>query len=393
MRLNLFLIFTLFCDCVVAQSIADLNKEKEIILTNISQNASLINEYDSRKNSELTIISLIDSKLQSREKLISTYRNEIYTYNRQIQSVTEVLDSLDRQITKVKGDYAKCLKFIYLNKFNSNPLLFAFSGSSISDSYNKFLFLRNINLYKRSQKEELDKLSLRYDSLQNSINAKKESVKKLLEKVSQETSILRTEYSSRQTLVDSLAKNVTNLRQTIQKDQARANELEKNILKLIQEEAEKVRKLKEVNKTPNEETVIYTNITDAKGHLRWPASNYVVVSTFGEHEHPLLPDVIVRNNGIDMDVLDNHSIYPVFDGIVSKIVVIPGSNISVIIRHGAVFTVYSNLSKVYVKKDDHVTSSTQIGLVENSTGLNSNLLHFELWDGEVKQDPELWLEH
>ena len=393
MRFLFLFIFILSVYSSFAQSISDLNKEKELILTNISHNATLIDEYDKRKNSELTIISLLDQKLLNRKKLISTYNYEIYTYNKQIESINNVIDSLDRQISKVKSDYAKCLNFIYLNKFYSNPLLFIFSGSSISDSYNKVLFLRNVNIYKRSQKESLDRMSSKYDSLQVSINNKKNSVLKLLNQVSQETSLIKTEYSSRQLLIDSLTHNVSNLYSIIQKDQARANELEKTILKLIQEEAERAKKLRENNKISKEESVLYSNITEAKGHLKWPSSKSVVVSNFGEHEHPLLPNVIVRNNGIDLDVLDSHSIFPVFDGIVSKVIVIPGSNISVIIRHGAVLTVYSNLSKVFVKKDDNVTTSTQIGLVENSTGLNSNILHFELWDGESKQNPLLWLEN
>ncbi len=393
MRFLFLFIFILSVYSSFAQSISDLNKEKELILTNISHNATLIDEYDKRKNSELTIISLLDQKLLNRKKLISTYNYEIYTYNKQIESINNVIDSLDRQISKVKSDYAKCLNFIYLNKFYSNPLLFIFSGSSISDSYNKVLFLRNVNIYKRSQKESLDRMSSKYDSLQVSINNKKNSVLKLLNQVSQETSLIKTEYSSRQLLIDSLTHNVSNLYSIIQKDQARANELEKTILKLIQEEAERAKKLRDNNKISKEESVLYSNITEAKGHLKWPSSKYVVVSNFGEHEHPLLPNVIVRNNGIDLDVLDSHSVFPVFDGIVSKVIVIPGSNISVIIRHGAVLTVYSNLSKVFVKKDDNVTTSTQIGLVENSTGLNSNILHFELWDGESKQNPLLWLEN
>lgn len=393
MRFVLLSILVANCFVGFAQSISDLNKEKEVILTNISHNATLIDEYDKRKNSELTIISLLDQKLLNRKKLISTYNYEIYTYNKQIESITAVLDSLDRQITNVKEDYAKCLKFIYLNKYNNNPLLFVFSGSSISDSYNKVLFLRNVNIYKRSQKESLDRMIAKYDSLQSTIKNKKSSVSKLLQEVSHETVVLKSEYSSRQNLIDSLTKNVSNLHAIIQKDQARANELEKNILKLIQEEAERAKKLKAANKISKEETVLYTNISEAKGHLKWPASKYVVVSNFGEHEHPLLPNVLVRNNGIDLDVLDSHSIFPVFDGVVSKVIVIPGNNISVIIRHGAIITVYSNLSKVFVKKDDNVTPSTQIGLVENSTGLNSNVLHFELWDGEVKQNPLMWLEN
>ena len=92
MRFLFLFIFILSVYSSFAQSISDLNKEKELILTNISHNATLIDEYDKRKNSELTIISLLDQKLLNRKKLISTYNYEIYTYNKQIESINNVID-------------------------------------------------------------------------------------------------------------------------------------------------------------------------------------------------------------------------------------------------------------------------------------------------------------
>ena len=72
---------------------------------------------------------------------------------------------------------------------------------------------------------------------------------------------------------------------------------------------------------------------------------------------------------------------------------IPGSNASVIIRHGNILTVYSNLSEVFVKRDDNVSTTTNIGKVFTGGGLNSNVLHFELWNGDEKQNPLEWLEN
>ena len=119
-------------------------------------------------------------------------------------------------------------------------------------------------------------------------------------------------------------------------------------------------------------------IKENKGRLPWPVRSWVLTSAFGEHDHPLVPSIKISNNGIDMDILASNAIHPVHKGKVSRVIVIPGSCATIIIRHGDVLTVYSNLAEVYVKKDQPVDTYTNLGKVYNGGGINSNILH---WSG------------
>ena len=162
-------------------------------------------------------------------------------------------------------------------------------------------------------------------------------------------------------------------------------DLEEKIVALIREEAEKAKK-------SGISPTLSSDVTKNKGLLPWPCSKYLVVSTFGEHEHQLIPNLLVKNNGIDIDILDSKSVHPVHAGKVSRIIMIPGSNASVIIRNENVLTVYSNLSEVWVQTGENVTVKTELGKVYNGEGINSNILHFEFWIAEDKQNPLDWLE-
>jgi murein DD-endopeptidase MepM/ murein hydrolase activator NlpD len=83
----------------------------------------------------------------------------------------------------------------------------------------------------------------------------------------------------------------------------------------------------------------------------------------------------------------------VFDGIVTRVVVIPGYNRAVIVRHGKYLTVYANLKVVDVKNGQKVKTGQIIGTVFSGEGENSNVVHFEIWNEKSKQNPEKWLIH
>ena len=82
-----------------------------------------------------------------------------------------------------------------------------------------------------------------------------------------------------------------------------------------------------------------------------------------------------------------------FNGVVTRVFVLPGYNNSVIIRHGNYSTVYSNLRQVYVKAGDKGTTKRAIGTIFTDTeGGNSTVLHFQLWKERTKLNPEPWLD-
>ena len=58
---------------------------------------------------------------------------------------------------------------------------------------------------------------------------------------------------------------------------------------------------------------------------------------------------------------------------------------------GDFITVYSNLKEVYVKVEDKVTTKQNIGSILYDDDDAKTLLHFEIWKGQTKLNPEDWL--
>ena len=62
-----------------------------------------------------------------------------------------------------------------------------------------------------------------------------------------------------------------------------------------------------------------------------------------------------------------------------------------IVRHGEFLTVYSNLTQVFVKTGDKVTTKQKIGQVGNNSDDDKGELHLEIWKNTSKMNPQDWL--
>jgi len=125
--------------------------------------------------------------------------------------------------------------------------------------------------------------------------------------------------------------------------------------------------------------------------LPWPTEQGVITEHFGEHDHPVIKNIKVRNNGIDITTVSDSRARAIFTGDVSKVFTIKGANTTVIIRHGNYYTVYHNLKGVNVHPGDKVTTKQIIGKVYSDVKTGETILHFELWKEMEKQNPEEWL--
>lgn len=383
--IRLSLLFSLLFISIFSysQSIEDLNKEKDALLQDISDNSKLLDEYATNRNKTVQYISLLDSKISKRFSLIDIYNRQISIFNNQVNSLSNSLDSLEKVIFRLKGEYSRIIYHQYLNNSNRSGLVYLLSASSFNESYRRFLFLKQFNSYRRDQSELLSSKVDKFNALKANVNSKRMSLSNTIINVENEAKKLSLEREDRKLFLDSIINNQKDLESRIILDQKRAKLLEEKIELLILEEAKKAK----ANKALSDD------ILSNKGILPWPTKKHIIVSDFGEHDHPVISSIKVRNNGIDLDVVDDNTVRPVHKGKVSRILMIPGNNASVIIRHGNVLTVYSNLSEVFVKADQDVDSNIIIGTVFVGESHNSNILHFEIWLGEEKQDPKLWLEN
>src|SRR5690606_18500375 len=118
----------------------------------------------------------------------------------------------------------------------------------------------------------------------------------------------------------------------------------------------------------------------------------VIVGKFGKQQHPIFDQVFTHNNGIDIRCSANASVKAIHAGTVVSVFSIPGSGNAVMLKHGNYYTTYSNLGSVVVKRGEEVNSGAKIGTVAKDSNSGSYLLHFELWNGKTKENPEHWLQ-
>lgn len=137
------------------------------------------------------------------------------------------------------------------------------------------------------------------------------------------------------------------------------------------------------------EAALSADFSGNRGKLPWPVAKGQIVGKFGINKHPYL-NIETNNGGVDIGTDKGSNARAVFDGEVSQVISVPGGNRTVLLRHGSYFTVYNNLSFVSVKKGDHVKRGQDLGRIYTET-TGDTILNFQVWNGTVKQNPELWL--
>ena len=223
---------------------------------------------------------------------------------------------------------------------------------------------------------------------------------------------LAQEEKQRKAVAKSLDRKQSQYRQQLAKKKSEASRLAKEVERMIAAEIKRQQELArlaqkaesqkkadpqkqtDIGKKEFEEYSANTKLSGSfslnKGKLPFPVAQGVVVEKFGVHPHPTLKNVTLPfNNGINISTRPGSSVRVVFDGIVKQIVAIPGYNQCVLVQHGQYFTFYCKLAKVDVKVGAKLSTGDAIGTLESSG--STATLHFELWNGTSKQNPELWL--
>ena len=104
----------------------------------------------------------------------------------------------------------------------------------------------------------------------------------------------------------------------------------------------------------------------------------------------VLPDIKIKNNGIDISSPSGSNARAIYEGNVSAVISAPNGTSMIMIRHGEYLSVYSNINQVFVKKGENVTAKQNIGSVyKNDEG--ATILHFEIWKEKEPQNPESWI--
>lgn len=389
-----------------------LQRSKQKLEEEIRYTTDLLAKTKKNKETSLNRLQILAKQIKSREALIKAINRELFEMQITMSVDSIQISRMSKQLKALRTEYARMVSYAYRNMNGQSRLMFIFSARDFNQAYQRLKYYRQYAAYRRSQAAKIESTS-------KAINAHRKDLEEtLVEKTSlvaskqTEKQKLDREKNEKATAVKELSEKEKQLVKTIKTKQQAARNLENAIEKLIADEIraseERSRKKVPVEKKkitsaktlPATPTMDYTprekelssSFSANRGRLPWPCDKGFISEGFGEHAHPVLEHVKVKNNGIDIMTDRGSTVKAVFGGKVSRVMNFPGFNNVVIIRHGEYLTVYSNLDEVNVKDGQEIAIKQVIGKVHSGvSGEQRSELHFELWHGKTIQNPELWL--
>lgn len=378
---------------VSAQSVEELQKRKARALKNLEATSNLITENKKTTQKTMSAINLLKAEIKERNVVINSLNSEVNAINRQLASLRAEIASQQRQLDALKKEYAALMYHQYYKKGKWDNLMFILAADNVAQSYRRYRYIQQYSEYCTQKAAEIAKVQAELDiKLEEAERIRQERVEVLNER-KQENAKLQSEKNKQDKLVKGLKKKEKELKAQLKKQQQIADKLNSQIEKKIAAEAKKGAKGKGGEYVlTKEEKLVSGNFEKNQFRLPWPVDKGLVVGAFGVQPHAVLEHVTTNNKGIYIQSPAGTKARAVFEGEVTQCFTIPGSNTTVIVKHGLYRTVYSGLSKIFVKAGDKVNAKQDIGVIYSDPDEdNKTVLYFQVWKDKTVQNPEIWL--
>jgi len=385
--------FIILSSISFGQSISDLQKKRQDATNDIEFTTRLLKEVQKNERSSLNRLQLLNNKITQRNTIISSINSEIIVYQEFIDNNSMVIEMLNTDIVQIKNEYAELIRSAYRNRNAYDNILFLLSAENVNQAHRRFLYLKRYTAYRENQAEVISTMQLVLNENIVKLEQQKLTKQQLINETQKETRQLSNEKLQQNSEYKKLHNEQRKLRQKLKQQQKVEQQLEREIQRIIEEEARKSRESggSGFALTP-EQKLVGDNFAQNKRKLPWPVERGIIIEHFGIHQHPVLTNVQIKNNGINIATEIGSKVRAVFNGEVSRVFGISGGNTAVIIRHGKYLSVYSNLREAVVKKGDKVSTKQNIGTVyfDKDDGSKS-VLKFQIWHESQKLNPEDWI--
>lgn len=387
------LLFSLIFSVAISfgQSRKELEKQKKRLQKDIANASEILKETKRNKQLSMTELVILNNKISKREKLIAAINKEVRILNKQIKETNALIVKMQGELKQLKEEYADMVYYSYKNRSSYDKLMFVFASDDFNQAYKRLKYYQQYSEYREKQAKHIQKTQEILNKKAEELKANKAEKQHLLGIERDEKSSLAAERQEQNQTLSKLQDDEKKLKAQIKKKEKEAAKLRKAIQRIIEEEIERAKKASAKGSytlTP-EAQALSNSFAKNKGKLPWPIEKGIIVEKYGEHPHPVLKEIKIKNNGININTSKGAATRAVFGGEVSGVVVIPGAGKAIMVRHGEYLTVYSNLKESYVQKGDKVTVKQPLGLIVSDD--EKTQLHFELWKGKTILNPSDWI--
>ncbi|MBC3845697.1 peptidoglycan DD-metalloendopeptidase family protein [Winogradskyella echinorum] len=400
-RFHITLVFALLLSCFAVSAQSDRQKKLEAqrkqMLREIKEMNVLLFSKKKEEKSAITLIEDLNYKVSTRKNLIRITNEQANLLTREINTNQKEITSLRTQLQELKDDYAAMVVKSYKSKSEQSKLMFLLSSDNFQQAYKRLQYIKQYRTYQKEQGEAIKSKTKELQERNIQLSKQKEDKKKLIEENRIAKRQLEKEVKEREVLMASIKSDMSKFAAQIKKKKQEADKLDREINRLVREAiAASNKKAGKKSSTGNfvltpANKKLAVNFEANKGKLGWPVTRGVIKAKFGKGRSLTDSSVEVNNPGVKIATEKNAEVKAVFNGEVSRVVIVKNGNPAIIIRHGNYLTIYTNLSKIKVKSGEKVKTGQVIGEVFTSKTTGEALLGFRIYKNSQKLNPQYWL--
>ena len=389
-RILLFFLLLIVTD-LRSQSKQALEKQKKEIQNEIKVIELKLSNSSKKKGLIISNAEDLNYKIKLQQNLISNINNQLNLILNEIDANEIQLTNLKNKEASLKEELAKMLITGFKKKSNLNKLMFIFSSSSFQQAYKRIQYFKQ---YVNFQNKTLLKIKSTSSEIENVIvvlDSQKTNKQLLInenENIKRELSI---QYDDLNKLIAEVNKDQKKYKNEIKQKQKLSKDIDKKIEKLIREALANSKRNDGGFKLSEEAQLISKNFNANKGRLPSPVIRGNVVLGFGKQPHPIVKTATIQSNGVRIRTSSDVEARTIFDGEVYSIIISKNNSRTVLIQHGNFFTVYKNLSQIYVSKGDKLKTKEVIGKIATDPLNGQTILSFSIFYNGVPQNPRTWI--
>ncbi len=407
-----------------SQTRDELEKKRREIQQEIASLQKTQSEISSNKKASVSELKLIEKRLRSRYAVINNLNDEMRLIDNTIFNNNREIYRLQKQLDTLKQQYAGTIEYAYKNRSSYDMLNFIFTATSFNDAVKRATYLKSYRKYRDEQVLNINKTQLELAEKIKMLQANKTVKSRVLDEQKEQKVILEEEQKEKNQFVSKLKAREKEIEKEVAAKKRVERSLQNSIAAIIKREIEAARRkaedearklasssvtAKPVEKTPAAGTSIAAPVRKAnilentpevtkvsvgfennRGNLPWPVDKGTITSSFGRQRIEGT-QIDEDNSGITIQTLPDAPVKAVFEGIVTTVYDVAGSQ-TVTIKHGKYFTTYFNLSTVTVAKGAKVSMGQMIGKAAENFDGDGEIL-FMLNEEMRFVNPETWLKN
>ncbi|RYY95868.1 MAG: hypothetical protein EOO11_14895 [Chitinophagaceae bacterium] len=415
---------------------ARMESERKAIQKELRELQEEYSRVHKNKKATLGQLAALQDQMRVQERLLGNISKDIRILSDDIYLSTLDLNRLQRQLDTMKQQYARSVVYAYKNRSSYDYLNFIFSSHSFNDAMKRVRYLRSYRAYRQQQVATIRETQAAIEDRKQQLLAKRTQKNQALASQTEQFNELEVKKKQKDEVASKLKSQEKELSKqlaakkkrdivlksaiaaAIRRDIEAARAAEAKRLAEVRRREEEARKAAAANKpattpgtttkTPATTTTtppakprnsdhvplnegelrLANSFASSRGSLPWPVDNGRVSIPYGVSK---IDGLQFDNPALTIETPSpGAAVKAVFEGVVSSV-----SNtedvITVLVRHGEYYTVYSNLANASVNKGDNVRVGQVLGTAARADDGDGGQVDFMLMKGNSRQNPSSWL--